>query len=79
MLRTVHRQVRQRVYRPRVVDGVAVESVGLRFEHPFSYSQYELDKIRAEAAEKAAQDQPDEAQADEEAPAPGESPEPDSD
>lgn len=86
MLRTVHRQVRQRVYRPRIVDGVPVESVDLRFEHPFSYSQAELDEIRAAAAAEAVdtaagETQEDERPAeepDENAPA-EESPQPESD
>lgn len=68
ILRTVHRQVRQRVYRPRIADGAPVESVGLRFEHPFSYSQSELDSIRAAAAEEAAESQTDEDLTDEEQP-----------
>jgi hypothetical protein len=60
MLRTVHRQIRQRVYRPRVVDGVPVESADLKFEHPFSYSQSELDQMRDAAAAQAAEVAPDE-------------------
>lgn len=50
MLRVVHRYVRQRIYRPRLADGVPVEAPELRFEHVFSYSQSDLDKIRADAA-----------------------------
>ncbi len=79
MLRTVHRQVRQRVYRPRIADGVPVESVDLRFEHPFSYSRSELDKMRAAAAEEAAQSQSDEESAGEQDSDEEPAPDPDSD
>lgn len=53
MLRMVHRDIRQRVFRPRVVDGAPVEAPGLRFEHAFSYSRADLDKMRADAAKAA--------------------------
>ena len=53
MLQMVHRNIRQRVFRPRIVDGVPVEAPGLRFEHVFSYARADLDKIRAEAAQAA--------------------------
>jgi tetratricopeptide (TPR) repeat protein len=86
MLQTVHRQMRQRVYRPRVVDGVPVESAGLKFEHPFSYSQSELNRIREAAAPQPAETEPDgeqpaidEASPSEEAPGTEALPDPDSD
>lgn len=46
MQRMVHREVRRRVYRPRVVDGDTVEAENARFEHAFSYLQSDLDTLR---------------------------------
>ena len=48
--RIVHREIRQRTHRPRVVDGVPVESTDIHFEHDFSYSKADLDSIRAAKA-----------------------------
>jgi tetratricopeptide (TPR) repeat protein len=47
MQRMVHREIRRRVFRPRLVDGVAVDSERLIFEHAFSYVQSDLDSLRA--------------------------------
>jgi len=47
MQSVVHREIRNRTYRPRVVDGVPVKSENLKFEHDFSYSKSELDALRA--------------------------------
>ncbi|NQV85763.1 MAG: tetratricopeptide repeat protein [Woeseiaceae bacterium] len=65
----VHREIRQRVYRPRLVDGVAVEAADLRFEHPFAYLQSDLDGLRAAATssaneETATDEEPQEADSD---------------
>jgi len=46
MQRMVHREIRGRVYRPRVVDGVPVNAEKLRFEHQFSYSLADLEALR---------------------------------
>jgi len=80
MLRVVHREIRQRVFRPRIDDGVPVEAPGLRFEHVFSYAQSDLDKMRAEAAKSAEEapeaDEPDTDKPEEDESEEDESPEP---
>jgi len=50
MQRIVHREIRQRIHRPRVVDGVPVESTDIHFDHDFSYSKADLDSLRAAKA-----------------------------
>ncbi len=47
MQRMVHRELRRRVYRPRLVDGVPVEAENVRLVHTFSYLQSDLDMLRA--------------------------------
>ncbi len=47
MQRMVHREIRQRFFRPMMVDGVPIESGTLVFEHDFRYLQSELDALRA--------------------------------
>jgi len=47
MQRMVHREIRRRIFRPRLVDGDAVDADGLVFEHAFSYVQADLDALRA--------------------------------
>jgi len=51
MQRVVHREIRQRIHRPRVVDGVPVESIDVHFEHDFSYAKANLEALRATQAE----------------------------
>lgn len=46
---TVLREVRQRVYRPRFVDGQPVDTPGQIYAHTFYYQQSELDEMRAAA------------------------------
>ena len=46
MQRAVHREIRSRAYRPRVVDGKPVESLDVVFEHPFSYRITDLEALR---------------------------------
>jgi tetratricopeptide (TPR) repeat protein len=46
MQRMVHREIRQRAYRPRVVDGIPVETEDIRFEHNFDYSKADLEALR---------------------------------
>lgn len=52
MQRTVHREVRNRIFRPRLIDGVPVISEGLKFEHTFTYRKADLETLR-----KAQQDE----------------------
>ena len=60
MQRMVHREVRRRVHRPRLVDGVPVYAEDLRFEHVFSYSKADLQALRdAKAKTGDEQKQPD--------------------
>jgi hypothetical protein len=75
MLKVVHRDIRQRVFRPRLVDGVPVEAPELRFEHAFSYSRAHLDKMRAEAA-KAAEEAASKAESETDEPETEEQPDP---
>lgn len=46
MQRIVHREVRNRVFRPRLVDGTPADSDELVFEHNFLYRQADLEKLR---------------------------------
>jgi tetratricopeptide (TPR) repeat protein len=46
MQRMVHREIRNRVYRPRLVDGVPVDSEDLRLEHTFTYLRSDLEELR---------------------------------
>ena len=47
MQRVVHREIRQRIHRPRVVDGEPVQSDDMHFEHNFDYSKADLEALRA--------------------------------
>lgn len=51
--RMVHREVRQRVYRPRIVDGEPVEAVGQIFEHSFSYTEADLEELKQPEASQS--------------------------
>ena len=44
MQRNVHREIRRRVFRPRMTDEGLQETTGLVFEHSFFYRQADLDK-----------------------------------
>jgi len=46
MQKMVHREIRRRIHRPRIEDGVPVDSDNLVFEHHFSYRQSYLDVLR---------------------------------
>lgn len=46
MQRMVHREVRRRVFRPKLVNGVPVEADNQVFVHEFYYRQEQLDQIR---------------------------------
>jgi len=47
MQRVVHREIRRRIHRPRVIDGVPVQSDDIHFEHDFEYSKADLEALRA--------------------------------
>lgn len=51
MQRTVHRELRARMYRPRYEDAKPVKSVGQVFTHMFYYKQSDLDERREAAFE----------------------------
>ncbi len=46
MQRIVHRELRDRIFRPRLVDGQPADSDALVFEHSFLYRQAELERLR---------------------------------
>jgi hypothetical protein len=48
MERMVHREIRRRVYRPAIVDGVPVESGNQVFRHEFQYRRSEIEELREE-------------------------------
>lgn len=48
--RMVHREVRQRFYRPKIVEGKPVEAENEVFVHEFSYTQADLDSLRTQKA-----------------------------
>jgi len=50
MQRVVHREIRRRIFRPRIADGEAVDAIGMVYEHTFSYVQSDLDALRAAQA-----------------------------
>jgi len=52
MQRTVHREIRGRVFRPPMVDGQPVEATGQVYVHEFLYRQAELDALRQAATEE---------------------------
>lgn len=45
MINDVQRELRRRIYRPRLVEGVAVDTTGLTLEHKFYYRQSDLDAL----------------------------------
>ena len=46
MQRIVHRELRNRIFRPRLVDGQPANSDELVFEHNFLYRQADLERLR---------------------------------
>lgn len=48
MQRVVHREIRRRVFRPRMTDEGLQETTGLVFEHTFFYRQADLDELTNE-------------------------------
>ena len=58
--RMVHREMRRRVFRPKMADGELQTTTGLVFEHTFFYRQADLDSLRDNgqaAPEKAARNE----------------------
>lgn len=53
MLRTVHREIRSRAFRPMHVDGEAVNSPEIVFEHTFYYQDADLQRVRDKLAAAA--------------------------
>jgi tetratricopeptide (TPR) repeat protein len=60
MQRMVHREIRQRIFRPTFEEGAPVDSVGQVFRHEFYYTDAELEELRGKKA--AAETQETEAQ-----------------
>lgn len=59
MQRMVHREIRHRIFRPRIDESGPVSADNIIFEHTFSYLQTDLDALRktkAAAAEKSGQE-----------------------
>ncbi len=48
MQRVVHRELRNRIFRPKLVDGQPSDSDALVFEHNFLYRQADLEKLRGQ-------------------------------
>jgi len=59
MQRMVHREIRRRIFRPRIADGEAVDANELIHEHAFSYVQSDLDALRAAQAPSASEQETD--------------------
>jgi len=51
MQRMVHREIRRRLFRPVLAEGVPVESGNLVFKHEFFYEDSELEAIRKKKTE----------------------------
>ncbi|MBT8091862.1 MAG: tetratricopeptide repeat protein [Gammaproteobacteria bacterium] len=49
--RMVHREIRSRIFRPRLIDGVPQNSENIRLEHSFYYRQSDLDALKSPADE----------------------------
>ncbi len=56
MQRMVHREIRRRIFRPRLVDGAPVSTENLVYVHEFSYLQSDLDARIAATAEADSKD-----------------------
>lgn len=46
MQRTVHREIRRRIFRPRILDGNPIEAEDQVYEHEFAYTQADLDALK---------------------------------
>lgn len=56
MQRMVHREIRRRIFRPRLIDGAPVSAENLVYVHEFSYLQSDLDARIAAKAEADSRD-----------------------
>ncbi|HEX2138227.1 MAG TPA: hypothetical protein VHG33_00805, partial [Woeseiaceae bacterium] len=54
MQRAVQSDLRSLIYRPRLVDGEAVDTDGLTYTHKFFYRQSDLEEVKQQAAAAAA-------------------------
>lgn len=52
MINNVQRELRRRVFRPRLEDGEVVDTADLTLNHRFFYRQADLDALRAEQADR---------------------------
>ena len=52
MQRMVHREIRRRVFRPAMVDGIPVDATDQTFRHEFFYRKSELKELQKEQAPK---------------------------
>ena len=52
MINTVQREIRRRIFRPRLEEGAVVATTNLTLTHRFFYRQSDLDALRAEQAAK---------------------------
>jgi len=57
MQRMVHREIRRRIFRPRLADGEVVEATDVVFEHSFSYLQSDLAALKAALPTPSASEQ----------------------
>ncbi len=57
MQRMVHREIRRRIFRPRLEEGAPAQSDGLKFEHAFSYLKADLDALRKAEPAPASEDE----------------------
>ncbi len=53
MQRMVHREIRRRVFRPQIVDGMPVESDEQQFQHEFYYRRSEAEELRKQRESQA--------------------------
>ena len=51
MINNVQREIRRRIYRPRMLDGAVVDTPGQELEHRYYYRQSDLDAARAASGE----------------------------
>ena len=56
MQRVVHREIRNRVCRPKLVAGIPVAAENVHFDHNFSYLQADLDALRAKNSNESKKD-----------------------
>lgn len=62
----VHREIRNTIFRPRIVDGLAVRANDVHFEHKFSYLKADLEEVRVTPQPEQDESEPDETEQDSE-------------